>query len=51
MVYFIKHKSEVLDKFKEFESITTNDSGLGIRLVGWEQIMVGSIFHMNLKSI
>lgn len=26
-VYFIKHKSEVLDKFKEFEAVTTNDCG------------------------
>ena len=26
-VYFMRHKSEVLDKFKEFEAITTNDSG------------------------
>ena len=24
------HKSEVLDKFKEFEAITTNDSGESI---------------------
>ena len=24
-VYFIKHKSEVLDKIKEFEAVTTND--------------------------
>ena len=26
-VYFLKHKSEVLSKFKEFESIVTNESG------------------------
>ena len=26
-VYFIKHKSEVQDKFKEFEAVTTNDCG------------------------
>lgn len=26
-VYFMRHKSEVLDKFKEFEAITTNDCG------------------------
>ena len=26
-VYFVRHKSEVLDKFKEFEAITTNECG------------------------
>ena len=26
----MRHKSEVLDKFKEFEVITTNDSGESI---------------------
>lgn len=26
-VYFLKHKSEVLEKFKEFESFVTNESG------------------------
>ena len=26
-VYFLRHKSEVLEKFKEFEAITTNESG------------------------
>ena len=26
-VYFMKHKSEVFDKFKEFEAVTTNDNG------------------------
>jgi hypothetical protein len=26
-VYFMRHKSEVLDKFKEFEAATTTDSG------------------------
>ena len=26
-VYFLRHKSEVLEKFKEFEAATTNDSG------------------------
>ena len=30
MVCFLKHKSEVLDKFKEFEAVTTNDSGCKI---------------------
>ena len=29
-VHFLKHKSEVLAKFKEFESITTNDCGYKI---------------------
>ena len=29
-VYFMKHKSEVLDKFKEFEVTTTNDAGRAI---------------------
>ena len=29
-VYFMKHKSEVLDKFKEFEITTTNDAGRAI---------------------
>ena len=26
-VFFMKHKSEVLDKFKEFEVTTSNDAG------------------------
>ena len=26
-VYFLRHKSEVLDKFKEFEAVTTNECG------------------------
>ena len=30
MVFFLKHKSEVFEKFKEFEAITTNDSGCKI---------------------
>ena len=30
MIYFLKHKSEVFAKFKEFEGITTNDSGFKI---------------------
>ena len=25
-VYFMKHKSEVFEKFKEFEAVTTNDA-------------------------
>lgn len=29
-VYFVQHKSEVLEKFKEFEAATTNDSGKAI---------------------
>ena len=29
-VYFMKCKSEVLDKFKEFEDTTTNDAGRAI---------------------
>jgi len=29
-VYFMKHKSEVMDKFKEFESIFTNESGQSV---------------------
>ena len=29
-VYFMKHKSKVLDKFKEFEVTTTNDAGRAI---------------------
>ena len=30
-LYYMKHKSEVLDKFKEFEVTTTNDVGRAIR--------------------
>jgi len=30
MVFFIKHKSEVIAKFKEFDGIVTNDCGLKI---------------------
>ena len=30
MIYFLKHKSEVFAKFKEFEGITTNNSGFKI---------------------
>ena len=26
-VYFLKQKSEVLDKFKEFEAVVTNECG------------------------
>jgi transposase InsO family protein len=29
-VYFIRHKSEVLDKFKEFEALVTNETGQSI---------------------
>ena len=29
-VYFMRHKSEVLHKFKEFEALATNESGLSI---------------------
>lgn len=29
-VYFTKHKSEVFDKFKEFEATTTNEVGKAI---------------------
>ena len=29
-VYFMRNKSEVFDKFKEFESCTTNECGLSI---------------------
>ena len=28
-VYFMRHKSEVLDKFKEFEVATTSDVSIG----------------------
>ena len=29
-VYFMRHKSEILHKFKEFEVLATNESGLSI---------------------
>ena len=32
-VYFMRHKSEVLDKFKEFEALVTNYSGLNIGIL------------------
>jgi Reverse transcriptase (RNA-dependent DNA polymerase)/gag-polypeptide of LTR copia-type/Integrase core domain/GAG-pre-integrase domain/Domain of unknown function (DUF4219) len=32
-VYFLKHKSEVLDKFKEYESEVTNKSGQKIKTI------------------
>ena len=30
VIYFMKHKSEVLDKFKEFEATTTNAAGRAV---------------------
>ena len=48
-VYFMKHKSEVLDKFKEFETITTNNSGESIGTLRSDNR--GDIFQMSLKPI
>ena len=45
----MKHKSEVLDKFKEFEAITTNNSGESIRTLQSDN--GGDIFQMSLKPI
>ena len=51
-VYFMRHKSEVLDKFKEFEAATTTDSGQRISMLrsdnGGEY--VSQEFEAYLKS-
>ena len=52
-VYFMKHKSEVLDKFKEFEVTTSNDAGRAIATLrtdnGGEYL--SSAFQHYLKEI
>ena len=51
-VYFIRHKSEVLDKFKEFEAATTTDSGEEVCVLrsdnGGEYVLLE--FETYLKS-
>ena len=51
-VYFMIHKSKFLHKFKEFEALATNDSGLSISTLrtdnGWEY--VSKEFEEFLKS-
>ena len=41
-VYFLKQKSEVFDKFKEFEAIVTNERGhsIGTLRRQWRQVPV-----------
>ena len=54
-VYFIKHKSEVLDKFKEFEAVTTNDCGKRIGVLcsdnGGEYLSDKFKEYLELKQI
>lgn len=38
-MYFKKHKSEVLDKFKEFKAITTNDVGKARSMIAHAQLL------------
>ena len=51
-VYFIKHKSEVFEKFKEFEAVTSNESGESINTLrsdnGGEYL--STEFEIYLKS-
>ncbi len=44
-VYFIRHKSQVLEKFKEFEALATNELGVNIG----PQTMVANMSQENLK--
>ena len=54
-VYFMKHKSEVLDKFKEFEVTTTNDVGKAIGALrtdnGGEYLSTEFQNYLNEKGI
>ena len=38
-MYFKRHKSEVLDKFKEFKAITTNDVGKARSMIAHAQLL------------
>ena len=54
-VYFMKHRSEVLAKFKEFEALTTNDCGLKIAALrtdnGGEYISIEFKEYLKLRGI
>ena len=53
MVHFMKHKSEVMNKFKEFEVIVTNDCDHKIgalRMTDSGGEYISSEFHTYLKS-
>lgn len=54
-VYFIKHKSEVLEKFKEFEAAATNEAGCKIRALrtdnGGEYMSSDSEEYLKKKGI
>ena len=47
-VYFMKHQSEVLSKFKEFEASTTNDCDLKIGALRTDR--VGEYISIELKE-
>ena len=51
-VYFLRHKSEVLDKFKEFEAVTTNecDQRIGILRTDNGGEYLSAEFEAYLKS-
>ena len=51
-VYFMRHKSEVLHKFKKFEALATNESGLSIGILRTdnEEEYVSKEFEEFLKS-
>ena len=48
-VYFIKHKSDVLDKFKEFATMIINDADRPMELC--EQVVAGNICSKNSRTI
>jgi len=54
-IYFMKHKSEVLDKFKEFEVTTSNDAGRAIGMLrtdnGGEYLSSAFQFYLKEKGI
>ena len=54
-VYFMKHHSEVLAKFKEYEAISTSDCGLKIESLrtdnGGEYIATEFKEYLKLRSI
>ena len=52
-VFFMRHKSEVVDKLKEFENLVTNDSGLSIGTMHTDNgsEYVSKEFEKYLKSI
>ena len=54
-IYFLKYKSEVLEKFKEFAAITTNQSGQRIRTLrtdnGGEYVSEEFTTYLKLKGI